>query len=146
MRGRSQSQGRATGRRTRAIYTDLIPEQTKWGFKYWAIADPTTNFDLYCGCQRRMPISDKGLAYDVVMSLVKPFTFQGYLVFFDNFYASPGLLNSLKELGIGAKETLRSNRRGIPKDVLKLKKTLGGPDVPRGTGYYLPVEYDGYVS
>ena len=133
----------------RSQFRQYLPKKpTKWGFKYWVIADATgytTDFDLYCGSQRRMPISDKGLAHDVVMSLVKPFTFQGYFAFFDNFYTSPDHLNSLKELGIGATGTLRSNRRSIPEDVPKLTQALGGPDVPRGTGYYLRVEDDVYV-
>lgn len=71
--------------------------------------------------------------------------FQGYFVFFDNFYTSPALLKSLKELGLGATGTLRANRRGIPESVLVLKQALGRADVPRGTGYYIRVEDDVYV-
>ena len=117
----------------RSRFRQYLPKKpTKRGFKYWVIAD--TDFEWYCGSQRRTEISEKGLAYDVVMNLTKPFTFQGYFVFFDNFYTSPGLLKSLKELGIGATGTLRTNRRGIPEGVLKLKQVLGFSDVPCGTG------------
>ena len=49
---------------------------TKWGFKYWVVADPTgytLDFELYCGKQRTVPLSSHGVSYDVVMELTKPF-------------------------------------------------------------------------
>ena len=82
---------------------------SKWGFKFWVVADPsgyTLDFHLYCGKQRTTPFSAHGLAYDVVMELIKPFVNQGYLVFFDNFYTSPKLVNDLGAVGIGATGTL----------------------------------------
>ena len=41
------------------------------------------------------PVSEKGLGYDVVMRLAGPLLNQGYHFFFDNFYASPALVNNL---------------------------------------------------
>lgn len=51
---------------------------TKWGFKYWVLADPTgytVDFNLYCGKERTVPLSGQGLSYDV-MELVQPFQLQ----------------------------------------------------------------------
>ena len=113
---------------------------TKWGFKYWVLADPTgytVDFDLYCGQHCTDQLSGHGLSYDVVMELCKPFHFQGYIAFFDNFYTSPELLKALRERGIGATGTLRVSRRGVPVIVKELVKTLNRKDVPRGTGYYI---------
>lgn len=110
---------------------------TKWGFKYWVLADPTgytVDFNLYCGKQRTIPLSGQGLAYDVVMELVQPFQLQGYLLFIDNFYTSPALLPALKELGIGTTGTLNISRREVPESVRTLAKALNRSDVPRGTG------------
>ena len=75
---------------------------TKWGFKYWVLADVTgytVDFNLYLG-KDEVP-SGNGLGFDVVMKLIKPYSFQGYEVFFDNFYTSPLLLNELVKLQLG---------------------------------------------
>ena len=51
----------------------------KWGFKYWVIADSsgyTVDFDLYAG--KTVEKSLHGLAFDVVLCLCRPFTYQGY--------------------------------------------------------------------
>ena len=113
---------------------------TKWGFKFWVIADPTgytLDFNLYVGKRRTIPLSGHGLSYDVVMELIKPFCDQGYLLFMDNFYTSPLLMQALKVKGIGATGTLRLSRSGVPDAVKKLAQTLNGRSVPRGTGYYI---------
>ena len=110
---------------------------TKWGMKYWVIAEITgykLDFDLYVG--KDAEYSQNGLSYDVVMKLVRPFAFQGYEVYFDNFYTSPALLNSLIALGIVGTGTLNVQRRNVPKEVQTMKKVLETHNVPRGTGYY----------
>ena len=59
----------------------------KWGFKYWVIADSsgyTVDFDLYAG--KTVEKSSHGLAFDVVLRLCRPFTYQGYQLFVDNLY------------------------------------------------------------
>ena len=112
---------------------------TKWGYKYWVLADPTgytVDFNVYYGADTS-PRSGKGLGYDVVSTLVEPFRFQGYQVFCDNFYSSPALFTDLTADGITATGTLRTNRQGIPADVLQLKKALNKSNVERGTGYYI---------
>ena len=63
-------------------------KSTKWGFKYWIIADAsgyTIDYDLYCGRHRANVISKHGLAYDVVMELVNSFQHQGYFIFLATF-------------------------------------------------------------
>ena len=92
---------------------------TKWGMKYWVVADTsgyTLDFDLYGG--KDEGYSAKGLSYDVVMTLVQRFAFQGYEVYFDNFYTSPTLLNDLLELEIVATGTLNVKRIGVPQKSL----------------------------
>ena len=71
------------------------------------------------------------------MELVKTCNYQGYLVFFDNFYMSPELVKALKARGIGATGTLRVTRHGVPEVVRQLVNVLNRKDVPRGTGYYV---------
>ena len=120
---------------------------TKWGFKYWVLADPTgftSDFNLYCG-RRGGTVSENGLAYDVVTELLLPYHDQGYSVFFDNLYTSPTLLHALKRKHITATGTLRTNRQGIPRSVHDLKDALSRSDVPRGTGFYICDQDDIYV-
>ena len=112
---------------------------TKWGYKYWVLADPTgytIDFDVYGGSSQE-ETSGKGLAYDVVMSLTSLFLFQGYQVFCDNFYTSSSLFSDLLASGISATGTLRTNRQGVPKEVRILKQALERKQVPRGTGFYI---------
>ena len=112
---------------------------TKWGFKYWVIADPTgytIDCNIYCGASSR-DTSEKGLSHKVVTDLIQPFRFQGYLLYCDSFYSSPALFQDLERDGIYATGTLRVNRRGVPKAVTQLKTVLNRSDVVRGTGYYL---------
>ena len=127
--------------KARTHFRYYLPKKPiKWGFKYWVVADPTgytLDFNLYCGRRCISPISENGLTYDVVMDLTESLQFQGYFVFFDNFYTSPTLLHSRKERGIGATGTLTTNRRGVPESVVQLRNALNRSDVPRGTGYYI---------
>ena len=112
----------------------------KWGFKYWVVADTTgytVDFDLYTGKQADR--SEFGLSYDV-MNLSRPFSFQGYRLYVDNFYSSPRLFEDLLGWGITATGTLRMNRTGVPDEVKQLKSVLEKKTVHRGSGYYIRKE------
>ena len=95
---------------------------TKWGMKLWVLADSNTgytyNFDIYLGKQDNGPF---GLAYGVVMNLVKSLVRQGYKLIFDNFYISVQLLQDLWKLGIGACGTILRNRKGFPSMLKNVK-------------------------
>ena len=113
---------------------------TKWGFKYWVIADPTGYtigflINIYCGASFG-DTSGKGLSCKVVTDLIQVFQFRGYLLYCDNFYSSPSLIRDLELDGIYATGTLRVNCRGVvPKAVTQLKMLLNQSDVLHGTGY-----------
>ncbi len=112
---------------------------TKWGFKFWIIADTTgytLDFDLYVG--KAVTASDKGLSYDVVMKLIQPFAFQGYKLYFDNFYTSPTLLLDLLNYGFVATGTLNTYRKEVPEEVYVMKKFV--ERLPRRSGYYFRSE------
>ena len=112
---------------------------TKWGFKIWVLADPTGytfDFNLYCGKQATRQTSPNGLAFDVVMDLIKPYHFQGYRLFIDNFYTSPTLMEELEKVGIAATGTMKINRKGVPSEVVQMQAAVKKGKHPRGTGYY----------
>ena len=74
----------------------------------------TYDFDVYVG--RRTVSSKHGLGYDVVMQLCTDLFHQGYKLYFDNFYTSTQLMKDLKGKGIFSCGTVRSNRKGFPKE------------------------------
>ena len=67
--------------------------------------------------------------------LLEPFHFQGYELYTDNFYSSPGLFQALLDVEIRATRTLCTNRVGVPSSVVDVKCLLEKAD--RGTGYYI---------
>ena len=77
----------------------------KWGFKLWCLCDSETGytycFTVYRGKQGEVQLSN-GLAYDVVVDLVKGLENQGYRLFPDNFYSSSILFEYLKANGFEA--------------------------------------------
>ena len=59
-----------------------------------------------------------------MLKLVEGLEHKGHHVYTDNYYTSPTLFSSLRQLGFGACGTVRANRRGMPADITaaKLKK------------------------
>ena len=63
------------------------------------------------------PPSQKGATYDLVMSLQRYHYACGHILYCDNYYSSPENFMDLMCLGIGATDTVRPNRRGIPQEI-----------------------------
>ena len=62
----------------------------------------------------------------VVMTLVDPFSNQGYDLYVDRFYNSPLLAKELTKVGITVTGTVQANRKGLPKEVTAKKKDPPG--------------------
>ena len=97
---------------------------TKWGIKLWVAADSsngyTCNFEIYTG-KKTKDLSEHGLGYDVVMSLLDKYLDQGYHVYFDNFYTSHQLVRDLFLHGTPCTGTVRINRVGFPQSLKDIK-------------------------
>ena len=78
----------------------------------------TVDFIIYTG---KDELTEQGLTFTVVTDLLEPFHFQGYEVYTDNFYSSPGLFQALLDVEIRAMGTLRTNRVGVPSSVVDVK-------------------------
>ena len=61
----------------------------------------------------------------VVLELAKGLENRGHNLYCDNYYTSIPLFSSLQRLGFGACGTVRSNRRGVPKEVTTTKLAKG---------------------
>lgn len=93
----------------------------KWGIKVWTLADSTSsyvyNWQLYTG-KMRDDNTGRGAAHRIVMSLCEPLLQNGHHLYCDNFFTSPALFHELAENQTGACGTLRSNRVGVPAEVI----------------------------
>ena len=59
----------------------------------------------------------------MVLKLLGGLEGRGHHVYTDNYYSSPALFSDLRRLGFGTCGTVRTNRRGLPKEMnAKLKK------------------------
>lgn len=98
-------------------YTPNKPH--KWGYKLFALCDShgiLHDFEIYSGKISPVPnLPDLGASSNVVLSLTQIIPDnQNYLVYFDNWFASPALFGVLANKGIGALGTVRLNRfRGL---------------------------------
>ena len=102
-------------------YMPLKP--TKRGIKVWVLGDSHNGylwkFEVYTGKQG--DTVEKGLAAHVVKSLTEDLKGQNCPVYLDNFFNSFELLNDLVSDNILACGTARSNRRGFPERLKKVK-------------------------
>ena len=101
------------------------------GFKHFCRNDSETGYvykyDLYTGKKAQTEV---GLSEHVVLSLVEELEGKNCRVYFDNFYTSPALVKKLKSKGIFSCGTVRSNRKGLPKDLKPNEKMKRG-DIER---------------
>lgn len=90
---------------------------TKWGFKLFVLADVrngyTVDFSIYTG--KSDVSSQHGLAYDVVMSLMKPeYLGSGFHIYMDSFYSSPKLFRALHEKTFAACGAYKRDCKDFP--------------------------------
>ncbi|KAJ8873194.1 hypothetical protein PR048_026827, partial [Dryococelus australis] len=87
----------------------------KWGYKILFFADSNgliKNMEIYSGKTEHVPnLPNLGASTDVVLRLSENLPRnQTYLLYFDNWFSSPGLCVTLAKLGIYALSTVRINR------------------------------------
>ncbi|XP_044764485.1 piggyBac transposable element-derived protein 4-like [Coccinella septempunctata] len=112
--------------RGRLIFKQYIPLKThKYGIKIFKLCSGggyTWNMRIYCGKEQDAGAS---VPTNVVLSLAESLLDEGRTAITDNYYTSLDLANKLLERKTHLLGTLRSNRRGNPKDVTQKKLKLG---------------------
>ena len=91
----------------------------KRGYKLWCTADQhgyILKFDVYQGknVQVEAKYSEYGLGERVVLSLSEDYWGQNRQLYFDNYFTTLGLLEKLKVEMTLARDSMRSNRKGLP--------------------------------
>ena len=101
----------------------------KWGIKLWVLFESKTgyvfNFQVYLG--KEGDHVEHNLAWRVVKHLVGPIKGLFHHLYMDNFFCNPYLFMELEQKKILACGTIRSNRKGFPKDIVltsAIEKTM----------------------
>ena len=110
------------GTRCRISFLQYMPKKpTRFGIKVWVIAEAKTgyvlDFAVYTGATDKD--TKTNLGQKVVVKLMEH---KGHCVFVDNFCTSPSLLLELLKQGTYCTGTVRTNRKGFPKQLLPGKK------------------------
>ena len=95
---------------------------TKWGIKVFVLSDATNGYvyrlQIYTGKNLESTV-EAGLSSRVLIELMTEL--DGHQLYTDNYYTSPGVYTQLYENGINCCGTVRTNRRGFPKELIKTK-------------------------
>jgi hypothetical protein len=70
------------------------------------------HFEVYEG--KELDPSTTGATYDLVMRMTRAYQYQQHVLFTDNWFTSPTLLDALKQKGIYACGSVKKNRVGVP--------------------------------
>ena len=97
---------------------------TKWGIKVFVLSDATNGYvyrmQIYTGKNMESDIS-VGLCSRVVLDLMSGLEADGFHLFTDNYYTSPQLALTLYKRGINCCGTVRTNRKGFPRSLVKTR-------------------------
>lgn len=95
----------------------------KWGFKLWFRCCSQTGylfqFDIYVG---RKNSTESSLGEGVVLQLSEKLNGTFCNLYFDNFFTSPELVRTLYANGIYSIGTVRSNRKHMPRNQMKVSQ------------------------
>jgi hypothetical protein len=98
----------------RSPIKQYIPSKPhKWGYKIYCLSsdDYLLRFEIYAGREER---SADGATYDTVMRMTRGYENKQHVLFVDNWFTSPAVLDALKQRGIRCCGSVRRNRKGMP--------------------------------
>ncbi|CAK1582657.1 unnamed protein product [Parnassius mnemosyne] len=116
----------------RSVLKQYLPmKPIKRGYKLWCLADQRgyiKKIQIYQGKDEEMSsnFSKYSLGERVVLELTEQEWGKGKIVYFDNFFSSVALLEKLKTENTYACGTVRSNRKGLPQNMLPDSKMKRG--------------------
>lgn len=112
----------------RLVFRQYIKNKRhKYGIKLYMLTEPdglVLNFLVYSG--QLDELGGKGHAQKVVLELLRGKLSNGHSLYMDNFYNSFELAKLLLDQRTYCTGTLRADRKGSPKDIVKAKLNKGG--------------------
>lgn len=117
--------------RGRIFFKQYIPSKRhRFGIKLFLLCDCDTgyilDFIIYTGATSDIKdFTDRydiGKSGSIVMSLLEPYVEKGHMLYIDNWYTSPNLLETLHKKRTNACGTVKSTRKNMPKINEKLSK------------------------
>lgn len=115
----------------------------KFGIKLWDATDAISayclNFEVYVGKNNTVLNKYIWIVIKVVIELTKYLENKGHVIYTDNFYTSPQLADYLYGRDTYLCGTIRTNRKGYPKALVKTP--TNAKRIPRGTFDWLMCEY-----
>lgn len=132
------------GRLSWKVY--IPSKRSRFGIKSYQICESSTGYiwDLfiYIGDQTVFDDNLKDLAYGekTILQLIKPLLNKGYILTMDNYFSGLPLFNKLFDNYTEAIGTLRSNRKGIPQEMVE-KKLKAGESFHLYSQKYMLVKY-----
>jgi hypothetical protein len=105
----------------RVIFRQYIPKKHKRsGIKVYKLCDAlgyTYDTSVYLGKQQLLATQQMSATHATVVDLVKRVEGVGHKVYMDSYFSSPARFDDLFERKINCCGTVRSDRRGMPKDI-----------------------------
>ena len=109
---------------------------TKWGVKVFVLCDSANGyifrFQIYTGKAAESIDVTLGLCSRSVVDLLQGLEENHHKLYTDNYYTSPELYLHLYKMEVNACGTVRTNRRGFPKQLVVPQKEVN----KRDRGYY----------
>jgi hypothetical protein len=99
----------------RSTIKQYIPSKPhKWGYKIYCLANESylLHFEVYEGKEEHP--SPFGSTYDTVIRMLHEYEYKQHILFTDNWFTSPILMNALKQKGIYMCGSVKRNRKGMP--------------------------------
>ncbi|CAK1580896.1 unnamed protein product [Parnassius mnemosyne] len=121
----------------------LKSKKAKYGIKFYELTEASgyvLNILMYTGKDESV---EKGKKTEkIVLRLMRPYVLKGHELFMDNYYNSFGLSHKLLDLRTHTNGTLRTNRKGNPKAVMKKKLKKGEHVWVRKNNIYVSKWFD----
>ena len=137
----------------RLLFKQYLPlKRSRFGVKLYKLCESCTGytyrFQVYAGkdssfaipAQAAQPGTDLSATEKIVWYSIMPLLNKGHRLYVDNFYTSLQLFDQLHKNGTPACGSIRSNRKGLPKQLVSKKQKPGESSLLR-SGHLLAVKF-----
>lgn len=124
----SLDEGMIPAKNRLSIKQYIASKPVKWGIKSFLLCESKTgyvyNVEVYAGKTRGLFVPEIGATGSVVARLTTCVESQNYKLYMDRYYNSPGLSRYLLERKIHSCGTIMTNRKGVPRTIIRRNKDM----------------------